>query len=101
MLAGLGKGAVSEALEFLAALHGGSVFVGGFESTGWDLVFDVAGCLGCAVFLVLSHAPRRPGIGYGVRRRSVASSPTAPTEISTAGPIQRSSSESEVRSISR
>jgi len=60
VLAGLGKGALNEALEFLAALHGGAVFVGGFENTGWDLVFDVAGCLGCAVFLVLSEAPRRP-----------------------------------------
>ena len=59
-LAGLGKGAVNEALEFLAALHGGGVFVGGFENTGWDLVFDVAGCVGCAVFLVVSQADRRP-----------------------------------------
>ena len=63
VLAGLGKGAVNEALEFLAALQGGGVFVGGFENTGWDLVFDVAGCVACAVFLVTSHAERRPG-GY-------------------------------------
>lgn len=61
VLAGLGKGALNEALEFLTTLQGGAVFVGGFENTGWDLVFDVAGCLGCAVFLVLSQAPRRPG----------------------------------------
>jgi hypothetical protein len=59
-LAGLGKGAVNEALEFLAALQGGGLVVGGFENTGWDLVFDVAGCAACAVFLVTSGAARRP-----------------------------------------
>ena len=67
VLAGLGKGALNEALEFLAALHGGGLFVGGFENTGWDLVFDVAGCVGCAVLLVLSGAPRRPGLDAPLR----------------------------------
>lgn len=59
-LAGLGKGAVNEALEFLAALQGGGIFVGGFENTGWDLVFDIAGCAACAVLLTVSGADRRP-----------------------------------------
>ena len=60
-LAGLGKGGLNEALEFLAALQGGALFVGGFENTGWDLVFDVAGCVACAVLLAVGGAARRGG----------------------------------------
>ena len=59
-LAGLGKGAVNEILEFLVVLRVRDTFVGGFENTGWDLVFDAVGAVGAAVFLVASHAPRRP-----------------------------------------
>lgn len=70
-LAGLGKGAVNEALEFLAALRGGAVFVGGFENTGWDLVFDVAGCVACAVLLVVSGAARRPAWPAPAREHDV------------------------------
>jgi hypothetical protein len=59
-LAGLGKGAVNEVVEFLVALRVPGTFVGGFENTGWDLVFDTVGVVGAAAFLVLSCAPRRP-----------------------------------------
>ena len=59
-LAGLGKGALNETFEFLAAVQVPGTFVGGFENTGWDLVFDVAGVVAAAVFLVRSGAARRP-----------------------------------------
>ncbi|HVF06218.1 MAG TPA: hypothetical protein VNA20_15355 [Frankiaceae bacterium] len=59
-LAGLGKGAVNEIVEFLIAIRVRGTFVGGFENTGWDLVFDAVGVVGAGVFLVASHAPRRP-----------------------------------------
>jgi len=54
-LGGLGKGAVNEILEFLS----GGTHVGGYANTGWDLVFDLAGCLAMAVYLTHSGADRR------------------------------------------
>lgn len=59
-LAGLGKGAFNEVVEFLIAVRLPGAHVGGFENTGWDLVFDVAGCVAAAAFLVWSRSPRRP-----------------------------------------
>jgi hypothetical protein len=60
-IAGLGKGAVNEVVEFLVAVRApGRTYVGGFENTGWDLVFDLLGVTAAAVFLVVSLAPRRP-----------------------------------------
>lgn len=59
-LAGLGKGALNEVFEFLVAVRVPNTFIGGFENTGWDLVFDTAGVVAAAVFLVWSRAPRRP-----------------------------------------
>jgi hypothetical protein len=58
-LAGLGKGAVNEVVEFVVAVQA-PTYVGGFENTGWDLVFDTLGVAAAAVFLAASHAPRRP-----------------------------------------
>ena len=54
-LGGMGKGAVNEVVEFLS----GGTHVGGYTNTGWDLVFDLAGCLAMAVYLVQSGSPRR------------------------------------------
>jgi putative membrane protein len=59
-VAGLGKGALNEVLEFLVAVRLPGQHVGGYENTGWDLVFDVAGCVAAAAFLVWSRSPRRP-----------------------------------------
>lgn len=59
-LAGLGKGALNEVVEFLVAVRLPGAHVGGFDNTGWDLVFDVAGVVAAAVFLVWSASPRRP-----------------------------------------
>ncbi len=60
-LAGLGKGALNEAVEFLLAVRLPGTYVGGFENTGWDLVFDVAGVTAAALFLVHARVARRPG----------------------------------------
>jgi hypothetical protein len=59
-LAGLGKGALNEVFEFLVAVRLPHQHVGGYENTGWDLVFDVAGCVAAAAFLVWARSPRRP-----------------------------------------
>jgi hypothetical protein len=59
-LAGLGKGAFNEVFEFLVAVRLPGAHVGGFENTGWDLVFDTAGVAAAACFLVWSRARRRP-----------------------------------------
>ncbi len=59
-LAGLGKGAVNEVAEFTVAIQVPGTYIGGFLNTGWDLVFDLAGCAAAAVFLLWSAAPRRP-----------------------------------------
>ncbi|MFN2536836.1 MAG: hypothetical protein ABR549_01620 [Mycobacteriales bacterium] len=54
-LGGMGKGAVNEVVEFLS----GGTHTGGYANTGWDLVFDLAGCAAMAVYLVQSRADRR------------------------------------------
>jgi hypothetical protein len=66
-LGGLGKGAVNEVLEFLTTSAGGGEHVGGYANTGWDLVFDLAGCVAAAVFLVQSRAARRSAVALAVQ----------------------------------
>lgn len=58
-IAGLGKGAVNEVVEFLVASRLPGTFVGGFENTGWDLVFDAVGVVGAATFLAVGRVSRR------------------------------------------
>ena len=62
-LGGMGKGAINEVVEFVM----GGPHVGGYANTGWDLVFDLAGCVAMAVYLTQSRAERRttvlPGSG--------------------------------------
>lgn len=58
-LGGMGKGAINEVVEFLTSSTGGGQYVGGYANTGWDLVFDLAGCVAAAIFLVQSLALRR------------------------------------------
>ena len=54
-LGGMGKGAINEVVEFVV----GGPHVGGYANTGWDLVFDLAGCAAMAVYLTQSRADRR------------------------------------------
>ena len=56
VLAGLGVGAVNEIVEFFATLILPETNVGGYLNTGWDLVFDLAGGIVAALWLVT----RRP-----------------------------------------
>lgn len=58
-IAGLGKGAVNEVVEFLLVARLPGTFVGGAENTGWDLVFDTVGVVAAAVFLVAARVSRR------------------------------------------
>lgn len=74
-LMAMGKGGLNEALEFLAAIRVAGTYVGGFENTGWDLVFDLAGVISAAVFLALSRAPRRPQQGRPVHSAQSGPSP--------------------------
>ena len=57
VLAGLGVGAVNEIVEFAATLTLPDTNVGGYVNTGWDLVFDLAGAMAAAWWLVRSSAP--------------------------------------------
>lgn len=50
-LAGMGVGAMNEVVEFLATLVLAQTHVGGFENTGWDLVFNLIGATTAAVWL--------------------------------------------------
>ena len=61
-LGGMGKGAINEVVEFLW----GGAHVGGYTNTGWDLVFDLAGCVAMAVYLTQSRAARRTSRPSGI-----------------------------------
>jgi hypothetical protein len=50
-LAGMGVGALNEVLEFLATRVLPETNVGGFENTGWDLVFNTLGASAAAVLI--------------------------------------------------
>lgn len=54
VLAGLGVGALNEIVEFAATLTLPDTNVGGYVNTGWDLVFDLAGAVVAAWWLVRS-----------------------------------------------
>jgi len=69
-LAGMGVGAVNEVVEFLSTLVLAETHVGGFENTGWDLVFNLLGASVAAVWLVRSWAPLPAG------RSTVPASPS-------------------------
>lgn len=48
---GMGFGALNEVIEFIAVLTIPNTNVGGYINTGWDLVFNLIGCL-LAAFLI-------------------------------------------------
>jgi hypothetical protein len=50
-LMGMGLGAVNEVVEFLASLALPGSHVGGYENTGWDLVFNLLGGGAAAAWL--------------------------------------------------
>lgn len=56
---GLGKGAVNEVFEFLAAASIPGMLIGDGANTGWDLVFNLAGVVATAVWLATAGVVRR------------------------------------------
>jgi hypothetical protein len=58
---GLGKGAVNEVFEFLAAASIPGMVIGDGANTGWDLVFNLAGVAAAAVWLATSGVDRHGG----------------------------------------
>lgn len=80
-LAGLGKGAINEVLEFLASIRVPGTYVGGYTNTGWDLVFDVVGVTAAAFILVIARAPRRTAGPRSLAREEVAVHPLTPGSL--------------------
>jgi uncharacterized membrane protein YjdF len=56
--AGMGFGAFNEVIEFIATLTLPETNVGGYENTGWDLVFNLIGSAAAAVLLYRIYRPR-------------------------------------------
>ena len=60
VLAGLGVGAVNEIVEFIATLVLPETNVGGYDNTGWDLIFDLFGGIVATVWLVRTQDRQAP-----------------------------------------
>lgn len=73
VLAGMGVGAVNEIVEFGATLVLEHTNVGGYDNTGWDLVFDLLGAVVATVWLV-----RGSGGHEGGRRCTDTAYPASP-----------------------
>lgn len=56
---GMGFGAFNEVIEFIATLTLPETNVGGYENTGWDLVFNLIGSALAAGILFWTHRRRR------------------------------------------
>lgn len=69
-LAGMGVGALNEVVEFLTTLVVAETHVGGFQNTGWDLVFNLLGATVAASWLARSWAPPPAGQSTVPARRS-------------------------------
>jgi uncharacterized membrane protein YjdF len=52
LLAGVGIGAANESIEFVATLLHHGQYVGGYNNTGWDLIFNTLGAVMATVLLV-------------------------------------------------
>lgn len=48
---GMGFGALNEVVEFIATITLPSTNVGGYVNTGWDLVFNLFGCVAAAAMI--------------------------------------------------
>jgi len=64
VLAGMGVGGINEIVEFVATLVLEDTNVGGYDNTGWDLVFDLLGATVAGLWLM--HSTRAgPGPAAG------------------------------------
>jgi hypothetical protein len=68
----MGVGALNEVVEFLATRLLPETNVGGFENTGWDLVFNTHGASAAAVLIY------RAGRGAGADSSQSLGSPAPP-----------------------
>ena len=59
VLAGMGLGALNEVIEFMAVLTVPDTNVGGYENTGWDLVFNMIGCVIAGLYILRSWEPEK------------------------------------------
>jgi hypothetical protein len=59
VLAGMGLGALNEIIEFLTTLAVPGTNVGGYLNTGWDLIFNMLGCLTAAVLIASPRFRRK------------------------------------------
>jgi len=66
-LAGMGVGALNEVVEFLSTLVLADTHVGGYDNTGWDLVFNLLGATVAATWLARSWRSRLAGAAQGTR----------------------------------
>lgn len=57
--AGMGLGAFNEVVEFVATLTMEQTNVGGYANTGWDLVFNLFGCVAAALIIRLKVHRRK------------------------------------------
>lgn len=56
---GMGFGALNEVVEFIATLTIPKTNVGGYNNTGWDLVFNLIGCALAAIIIRQAHKASR------------------------------------------
>lgn len=75
-LAGMGVGALNEVLEFLSTRVLPQTNVGGYENTGWDLVYNAIGATAAAAWVVVRpwSVSRSPSGEERARRRDRTSS---------------------------
>ncbi len=57
--AGMGFGAFNEVIEFIATLTLAETNVGGYQNTGWDLIFNLIGSAGAAFVIFLMGRMKR------------------------------------------
>ncbi|MDG1358705.1 MAG: DUF2238 domain-containing protein [Akkermansiaceae bacterium] len=58
---GMGFGALNEVVEFIATLTIPETNVGGYNNTGWDLVFNLIGCALAAIIIRQTHKASTQG----------------------------------------
>lgn len=56
---GMGFGALNEVVEFIATLTIPETNVGGYNNTGWDLVFNLIGCALAAIIIRQAHGTNK------------------------------------------
>jgi uncharacterized membrane protein YjdF len=59
-LAGMGVGAMNELVEFGITHLVRQTAIGGYQNTGWDLVFDAIGCTVAAVWIYRTDRSHQP-----------------------------------------